>query len=43
MEAGAESWLFAVFIWVIVLMLIIPAIGELWKRRNKPVNPRTKK
>jgi len=42
MEAVSGSWLFPVFMGVIALILIIMAIRELWKRRNKPINPEDK-
>lgn len=42
MEAVDEWWLFAVFMGVVVLILIIKLIRELWSRKNKPTNPQDK-
>ena len=42
METVAESWLFAVFMWIIVLIFSITVIRELWARRKMPRNPRDK-
>jgi hypothetical protein len=38
----AGEWLFAVGIWIIVLILFISLVKELWKRRHKPDNPHDK-
>ena len=39
MEYGDEWWLFAVYIWVLVLMLIVAVIRDYRARRNMPRNP----
>ncbi len=42
MEALYSSWLFAAFIGVMVILLVVIAIKEILKRRGKPVNPQDK-
>jgi len=38
MEALDESWIFAVFMCVLVLMLIVTGIRDYWVRRKLPKN-----
>ena len=39
METLDESWIFAVFMWVLVLMLIVTGIRDYRARRKLPRNP----
>ena len=43
MESVGESWIFAVFMSVLVLMLIIRTIRDYRARRNLPTNPEDKR
>lgn len=42
MEAVAGSWVFAVFMGIFVLFLIVQLIKTIWKEQNKPIDPNDK-